>query len=791
MLLKSKKKFDFFAIFLLFAGLIALQITNQGMPGVKSLYAPPREFSAERAKVHVREISKKIHPTGSRENREVKEYIIGVLRSLGIKPEVQRTFVQNSLFPNIYFAGNVENIVAHLPGKKRGRAILFVSHYDSMYSSYGACDDGAGVAAALEAIRAIKAGYSLKNDLIFLFTDGEESGLLGAGAFFKEHPLMKNIKYVFNFEARGCGGPAIMFETGRQDGEIVSDFIRFASYPVGNSLTNAIYNMLPNDTDFSIFKRAGMSGLNFAFIEKLPFYHTPLDKYENLEPQSLQHHGENILSLANYFGDLDTKSKKKSDLIYFRLFGNAIVSFDSGLIPIFMLLIFALVVFLGYAIKKREKINKWKALLIIPIVLISSILVSAIGYFIWFLITRIHQGYQWFILGEPYNGYIYKMAFSILAVLSIFFLVDKILKKISFTEFFLGVNLFWLISFILTGIFIKEAGFVFLWPLLFSLISLALFIFLKEMPHKEVILIILQIPAVLLGTDLVYLLNQAIPVKFIFINIFILSIFSFITLPLLKALLERGRMVLFLIMGVAFIGLMAAGSISGGFSESRPKPGAIFYAFSQDQNKAFWLSCDNGIDRWNSQFFNQGGGLQENPLKYFFPIFNKCLLTGKDFLRAKAPLPDSGNGPSIKILSDSTGNTRKLTLRVSSQRRAKHILLFIKEDSKNKKIGNIVINGQRLEGTLPDKIKPGYRLLEKEINLYNWISMSIQGLDENGLILKMETEKNHKVNILVVDLLPGLPRLKGFDIRVRPRYMMSSFPRILYESSIYSKSYKL
>ena len=45
----------------------------------------------------------------------------------------------------------------------------------------------------------------------------------------------------------------------------------------------------PMYTDFSVFKRAGYSGLNFAFIDGLVHYHTLMDSYENLDHGSLQH----------------------------------------------------------------------------------------------------------------------------------------------------------------------------------------------------------------------------------------------------------------------------------------------------------------------------------------------------------------------------------------------------------------------------------------------------------------------------------------------------------------------
>ncbi|MFQ5492041.1 MAG: M28 family peptidase, partial [Phycisphaerae bacterium] len=47
-------------------------------------------------------------------------------------------------------------------------------HYDSQQLAPGAGDDGAGVAAILEAVRAVGEAGDLRNDLYVIITDGEE-----------------------------------------------------------------------------------------------------------------------------------------------------------------------------------------------------------------------------------------------------------------------------------------------------------------------------------------------------------------------------------------------------------------------------------------------------------------------------------------------------------------------------------------------------------------------------------------------------------------------------------------
>ena len=62
---------------------------------------------------------------------------------------------------------------------------------------------------------------------------------------------------------------------------------------------------MPNDTDFSVVKRAKISGIDFAFAGERNHYHTPNDTVENIDLRTIQHHGENILPLSKNLASVD------------------------------------------------------------------------------------------------------------------------------------------------------------------------------------------------------------------------------------------------------------------------------------------------------------------------------------------------------------------------------------------------------------------------------------------------------------------------------------------------------
>lgn len=302
------------------AGAILLATRETRPPAPRPRTAPGAEFSAERALEHVRAIAVAPHPIGSPEHARVRAYLKGALRTLGLEPVEQESTVHWQRGPEARSMAAVTNVLARIPGTRGGgRAVALAAHYDSVPTGPGAGDDAAGVAALLETARALRASAPLPADVILLFTDGEEVHLLGAEAFAAEHPWKQDVAVVLNFEARGHRGPSVMFETSTGNGALIELLARAGAEPVANSLAYEVYRRLPNDTDLTVFKRAGLAGLNFAFVGGVSHYHTALDAPEHLDRGSLQHHGDQALALARAFGAADLGAAPRSDHAYFSL----------------------------------------------------------------------------------------------------------------------------------------------------------------------------------------------------------------------------------------------------------------------------------------------------------------------------------------------------------------------------------------------------------------------------------------------------------------------------------------
>ncbi len=298
-------------------------------PGPRGADIPARDFSAGRAMADIRAIAPRPHPIGSADIARVRAYLVSRMTALGLSPELrpgQGTFALPKR--RLFVAGAVTNIVGILPGTDRSLpAILLMAHYDSVPNSPGAADDTASVAAALEIVANLKAAGPWLRDVMVLFTDGEEAGLLGSDAFFGGDPLAKRVGLVLNMETRGGSGRTVMFETSEQAGNLISIYGRTVARPSANSLTAFVYHHMPNGTDLTNALKRGYTGLNFAYLGDELDYHTAHATAENIDPGSVQHMGESVLALVSGLAGTREFAGGKRDFVYSDVLGLGFVAY--------------------------------------------------------------------------------------------------------------------------------------------------------------------------------------------------------------------------------------------------------------------------------------------------------------------------------------------------------------------------------------------------------------------------------------------------------------------------------
>ncbi|MBN3950372.1 MAG: M20/M25/M40 family metallo-hydrolase [Nostoc sp. NMS7] len=766
----KKIKIVTFLLILFFAFLGLYQLNP---PAAASISAPLIEFSSGRAIKHLEVIAQKPHPIGSPEHTVVRDYILKELTAQGLSPEVQKTTVVNPRWGTPFVAGTVHNIVARLQGTNNTKAILVAAHYDSVPNSPGASDDGAAVVAMLETIRALRAGSHLRNDIIFLITDGEEPGLLGAKAFVDEHPWAKNIGLVLNFEARGNSGASVMFETSSENGWLIKEFAQAATHPVANSLTYSIYKLLPNDTDLTMFKQAGFPGFNFAYLNGVIHYHTFSDNLENIDERSLQHHGDYILALTRHFGNLDLKDIKKSDSVYFDILGLALIHYPSvwvAPLTVFVVLLFIGAVVLGF---RRKQLTFSGIVLSFLAFLLNIVSASLIVTLTWWMIGSLHTEYRAFPQGDTYNSQFYMISFVALTIAITLGLYVWFRKKIRIQNLTVGALLWWLILMVLSSIYLPGASYLFTWPLLFSLVGLG-FIFASNRDFAKVkglvVLTACTIPGIILLAPTIYVVFVALTLEFSGVVMVLVVLLLGLLIPHLCLMAIPNKWLLPTVSMLVSLSFILLGSFTAGFDAHHPKPNSIFYGLNADTGKAIWASADKQTDEWTSQFLSQD--TEQTKLAEYFPTVSR------KFLKSQAHVVQLTT-PMIEPLSDDMRDgTRTVRVRITSPRQARIMRIYV--DS-NTEVLAATLNGKKIDNNIGDHTA----------SAKNW-GFNYFALPKEGIELTLALKPSQPLKLKAVDQSDGLPEIRGKSFPARPNYMIpTGFDSGISDSILVSKSFTL
>jgi hypothetical protein len=259
-------------------------------------------FRVDNARAHLDRLTDAgPRPTGSSANAAARSYLVDQLRLYGFDV---RTQTVDASRPEYGRTMRVTNIIATRAGSRQD-AIALVAHYDSVPVAPGAMDDGIGTAVALEAARLLAGAPALRHTLVVLLTDGEEFGLMGAVGAMNDAELRARLKGYVNLESTGSTGPAILFESGPGNETLIRAWAGAAPRPHGASYALEIYKRLPNDTDFTILKAAGIPGLNMAPIGNSHAYHTSRDTADRVAADTLFHMGESVVTTMRAMDALD------------------------------------------------------------------------------------------------------------------------------------------------------------------------------------------------------------------------------------------------------------------------------------------------------------------------------------------------------------------------------------------------------------------------------------------------------------------------------------------------------
>ncbi|MFI6499776.1 M28 family peptidase [Nonomuraea typhae] len=670
----------FISLFVL-AALLAVTLVDLAPPAPRS---STTGFSATRALGDVKEIAKAPHPTGSPENDRVREHLVRRLTALSLDTRVHESV---GVFPikhdGLASVGRVRNIVATRPGTASTGRVILAAHYDSAPGAPGAGDDGAGIATLLEVARTLP--QNLRNDVIFLLTDAEEPGLLGAEAFARDNRFDGPV-VVLNHEARGVRGTVQMF---RSAGPLAEVYGSAAPHPSADSAFASLMAVMPNNTDFHVFDQAGWTGLDSAFIGGGAYYHTPLDDPAHLDPGSLQQMGDNALAVATALAGRDLRAPGSGASVFFTVPGG-MIRYPGWLeIPVAALAL-ALVAGLIVLLRRRGQVTLPRTLGAAGLSLVTVVLAGAWGYALWPLLKVLRPDYGAMFTGDPYRPWWYQAALLVF-VAAIVLVCVVLFRRLttprlatpppatparsvtppvpgsvtppvpgspvssshgggderSLTGPAAGALLLVALLGLLSALLLPGGSHGFAWPALFAALGWMVSLFL---PRGGLVALTLGLvpAAVMLGSTALTSLDIGLRIggvisapHFALLLLLLLPILAFAPRRrTVMAFAPRRRTVL-AVLPVAAVALIAAGLVADRFDTAHPRQDAVAYAVDTAAKEARW---------------GRFGGVSADSARFFGDV---------DMVTSPAPVAPL-RAPELTVLKDVTsGGTRTLTVRLT------------------------------------------------------------------------------------------------------------------------------
>ncbi|MFI2741888.1 M20/M25/M40 family metallo-hydrolase [Zhouia sp. PK063] len=681
------RKIIAFVTFLLLIGIVYWSFYALMPQNYSKINAPETSFSTERALQHVRAISVAPHYVGTKAHEEVKSYIIDELNKLGIDTEVQEGYTAGD-WANL---SKASNILGRIKGSSNnGKALLLLAHYDSSpHSSYGASDDGSGVATILESLRAFLATKKQpKNDIIILISDGEELGLNGAKLFVQQHQWAQDVGLVLNFEARGSGGPSYMLiETNQGNANLIKAFEKAnPQYPVASSLMYSIYKKLPNDTDLTVFREDGdIQGFNFAFIDDHFDYHTALDTAPRLDKNTLEHQGSYLMPLLTYFANHDLSALRTHDNdVYFNIPLFHLISYPYGwIIPIFIITVFIFISLLIYGFSKR-KINFLQVLLGFVPMLFSIAACGAIGFFAWPLILKLNPGFYDILQGFSYNGHYYIASVAALS-LALCFLIYGIFNKVKVANLMVAPILLWLVINGFLLVYLDGASF-FIIPVFFAL--LAFYVTMKWENPSFFLLLLLAIPSIWIFCPLIQMFPVGLGLKMLISSSLLVALVFSLIISLFGQ--YKGKVIYGLTALAVGLACFGIAQNNAAFNKEKPKPSSLVYLQNDDNNTAEWGTYDYELSSWNSQYFKNAQ--KDDGKKVFSSKYGNGFTITSQTISKEIP------APSVTVESDTIiGNNREVRLCITPQREVNRLDISTPSKISSCIVNNIPLSNHFLE----------------------------------------------------------------------------------------------
>ena len=628
-------------------------------------------------------------------------------------------------------------------------------------------DCGSCVAAVLETARALRAGAPLRNDILFVFTDGEESQDIGAHAFATQNPAMRGVSTVVNFDTSGSHGAVYLARTSPNSGDLVGRLVASAPHPRVFSFIPALMTLfvsgLRPGTDAEEYFDRGAGGVALYYSAGSTDYHTLRDSIATISPASLQQDGSYAVALAGDLGNRVSAPRGGGDWVAFNITPDSAVIYPAA---VDVALAFLAVALFGFAAASGRRLGVVSVrglaggfVLFLLAVLATGIVVMLL----WAATKALVPDLSAPFVGS-YQNTLYFLGLALAAVACFTLVYQPLLRRLKTENLALGALGFGAVLSLVLSLTLPGAAYLFVLPVLVALAFRAWALSGRTtgawhtagavaLPLAVALVLIVPVLALLLlalGTRME--LTSTIPINGLLIGAFVAGatgLFIPYLRPSPNAAISRKRWSTWLLPATAAVcslALLALATGKLGFDSMDPRPDTINYQLNADTGQASWLTRDSSLDGYTRQFFAAG----KRPAKFEFLAMST--VSGWAANAPIAPLP----APTVTLLSRTDqGAKSTVRLRLTSPRHAPALEAAISTGP----ISAATIDGQ------PVPLKASDR--RGDLKFIYW------ALPPTGIPLTLTIPASSPIHVAVHDLSYGLPHIPSQTYKPRPANTMS------------------
>jgi hypothetical protein len=636
------------------------------------------------------------------------------------------------------------------------------------------------VAAMLETLRALKASPPPRNDLIFLFNDGEEPGMLGSTAFVEQHPWAKDVSVAFDFDRDAPTGAANLSWTAAHDGWLVQEIANASPGVFAASWDNASQRK-DEDNDLHVLAAAGLTGAHFDSFSGQDRYHTMRDNFASADPRALQDEGNAMLALMRHFGSVPIDETKAEDEVFFTLFGGGILHYPlSWALPLGLLAGLGTLGVIGLGVWRR-RLNVRSLVGGLLVLTLGAVAAAGAAVLAGQLILAAHP--EAWVFGERdfygqgfYMGALY--AFTVALAFALWYWIGRRLEA----TYLAVAALIWLgMLAVFYAIASPYGSFAVTWPALTGMLALAVFLVLpgdgsswRSWARGAALLVTALVTIGFLMPLLYSATLDGFEAGLADKGAFLVLLLGLLAPQLaLIARAIRWRWLpaaATLLAALIGVGLIVAGNAASGYDASHPRPDTLFYALNADSGEASWATLDPELDQWTKQFLSRD--TQERTVGELYGGDDPTKI-----LTSSAPVAPL-KPPELELLGQekANGTTRTLRLHLSSPREAWKALLLPGP--------GVEILGWGINGKPPQEI-------DDEVFEY-------RALPPEGVDLTVKVRASGPVRFTLIDQTLGLPRIPGETLPKKPETVMpaplpteaeafAGYPTLVSKSFVFGK----